>query len=711
MKKIFILLPHKDQFVNNYSGSASIWVKDFFKNSKFKKNITVFGFTKNLKDLINKKIYKNLDIPIVKFRSRTNIYIKKFQKYVNTHKPEIIEIHNRPSYLLALHKSYKFTGYVLIIHNDPKNLKGSETISERKHLLEICKNIYFVSSWVEDKFFDGIDRNHYSNFRVVYPSIDKMKKFQKKENLIVFSGKLNSTKGFDKFASAIIKILNKYKNWKSLAMGDEPREKINIKHKNFIYTGWIPHDKVLDIYSKSSITVVPSFWEEPFGRSSIEAGSRGNAVIISKRGGLPETINHPIFLKKITSIEIFIEVEKLIKNTKLLREIQNTNFKNPLHLINNNLKLIDKDREEIIKPKKKINLNFNRKLKILHVFNRAEKIGGRIYFISTGKKIENGLIRLGHDVEALSDRDIISYNPSFRGKDHLNKLLLEKSNYYRPDLLLLGHVNSINEDTFFSIRQKNKGIIISQWYEDNLSSNGPDFQKNYNNLRTNFNNIDNFFISTHPDDITAKNKNINYQFLPTPVDKNIEKLDVFSNTTFTHDVFFAMSHGVNRGNIKTGKIDEREKFIKKIISLNKDIKFDIYGYKQRNPVWSEAFYKAIANSYMAININRGKSKKYSSSNRIGSLVGNGLLTFMDYGKKFHHFFNKNEMIFFNNSHDLSQKLNFYKKNSPIAKKIAMNGKKKYFKLFNGNEVAEYIVKRSINPNTNYKPIWEKKLNT
>ena len=260
MKKIFILLPHKDQFVKNYSGSASIWVKDFYKNSKFKKNVTVFGFTKNLKDLINRKIYKNLDIPIVKFRSRTNIYIKKFQKYVNIQKPEIIEIHNRPSYLLALHKSYKFSGYILIIHNDPKNLKGSETISERKHLLEICKNIYFVSSWVEDKFFDGIDRNHYSNFRVVYPSIDKLKKLKKKENLIVFSGKLNSTKGFDKFASAIIKILNKYKNWKSLAMGDEPREKINIKHKNFIYTGWIPHDKVLDIYSKSSITVVPSFW-------------------------------------------------------------------------------------------------------------------------------------------------------------------------------------------------------------------------------------------------------------------------------------------------------------------------------------------------------------------------------------------------------------------------------------------------------------------
>ena len=75
MKKIFILLPHKDQFVKTYSGSASIWVKDFYKKSTFKKNITVFGSTKNLKDIINKKIYVNLDIPIVKFKSRTKIYL------------------------------------------------------------------------------------------------------------------------------------------------------------------------------------------------------------------------------------------------------------------------------------------------------------------------------------------------------------------------------------------------------------------------------------------------------------------------------------------------------------------------------------------------------------------------------------------------------------------------------------------------------------
>ena len=239
-----------------------------------------------------------------------------------------------------------------------------------------------------------------------------------------------------------------------------------------------------------------------------------------------------------------------------------------------------------------------------------------------------------------------------------------------------------------------------------MSSNGPDYEKNTNNLKTNFNNIDNFFISTHPDDITHKNKNINYQFLPTPVDKNIEKLNIYRNNTFTHDVFFAMSHGVNRGNIKSGKIDERESFIKKILQLNKDIKFDIYGYKQRKPVWSEDFYRAISNSYMAININRGKSKKYSSSNRIASLVGNGLLTFMDYGKKFDHFFKNDEMIFFKNEIDLSDKLNFYKKNILLRKKIAMKGQKKYFKLFNEINVAKYIVERSMNIDDQFKPPWE-----
>ena len=706
-KKIFIILPHKDQFIKNYAGSASIWVKDFFKDSKYKNNIKIFGSTNNTKNVFIKKNYVNIKIPKIKIFSKSKFYINKLVNFCKSENPSIIEIHNRPSYLIKIAEKIRHTNFILVIHNDPLNLKGSVSINERKRLLEICYKIYFVSTWVEEKFFNGLDKNFYTNFRTLYPSINRINKFPKKDKLIIFSGKLNTAKGFDKFALAVSKILDNFKDWKSIAIGDEPREKYSFKHKRLDFTGWISQDDVLKLYNKSSITVAPSLWEEPFGRSSLEAGSRGNAVIISKRGGLPETINNPIFLKDVTSNNIYQEISKLILNPKLLKKRQIDNFNKPIHLIKNNIKTMDDDRNSAIKPPKFLNLNFNRKLKILHVYNRAEKIGGRIYFISTGKKIENGLIRLGHDVEGISDRDLLSYSSKIRGKDILNKIFLEKTLYYRPDLILMGHVNTINEDTFYKIKKTCGNLIFSQWYEDNLTLSGPDFQKNFSNLKTNFKYIDNFFISTHPDDVSKKNNRIRYHFLPTPVDKNVEKLNIYNLTNYTYDVFFAMSHGVNRGTIKSGKKDERENFIKELISLNKDIKFDIYGYKNRNPVWSESFYSAISRSSMAVNLNRGKPKKYSSSNRIGSLIGNGLLTFMDYKKKFNHFFNNNEIIFYHNKYDLSEKISYYKENPNSSKKIAKNGQKKYFKLFNEIEVAKYIVDESINGTS--LPAWKKYL--
>ena len=706
-KKIFIILPHKDQFIKNYAGSASIWVKDFFKDSKYKNNIKIFGSTNNTKNVFIKKNYVNIKIPKIKIFSKSKFYINKLVNFCKSENPSIVEIHNRPSYLLKIAEKIHKTNFILVIHNDPLNLKGSVSINERKRLLEICHKIYFVSTWVEEKFFNGLDKNFYTNFRTLYPSINRLNKFPKKDKLIIFSGKLNTAKGFDKFAIAVSKILDNFKDWKAIAIGDEPREKYSFKHKRLDFTGWISQDDVLKLYNKSSITVAPSLWEEPFGRSSLEAGSRGNAVIISKRGGLPETINNPIFLKDVTSNNIYQEISKLILNPKLLKKRQIDNFNKPIHLIKNNIKTMDDDRNSAIKPPKFLNLNFNRKLKILHVYNRAEKIGGRIYFISTGKKIENGLIRLGHDVEGISDRDLLSYSSKIRGKDILNKIFLEKTLYYRPDLILMGHVNTINEDTFYKIKKTCGNLIFSQWYEDNLTLNGPDFQKNFSNLKTNFKYIDNFFISTHPDDVSKKNDKIRYHFLPTPVDKNIEKLNIYNLTNYTYDVFFAMSHGVNRGTIKSGKKDERENFIKELISLNKDIKFDIYGYKNRNPVWSESFYSAISRSSMAVNLNRGKPKKYSSSNRIGSLIGNGLLTFIDYKKKFNHFFNNNEIIFYHNKYDLSEKISYYKENPNFSKKIAKNGQKKYFKLFNEIEVAKYIVDESMNGTS--LPAWKKYL--
>ena len=55
-KKIFIILPHKDQFIKNYAGSASIWVKDFFNRSRFKNILKYLDQPIILKMFLLKKI-------------------------------------------------------------------------------------------------------------------------------------------------------------------------------------------------------------------------------------------------------------------------------------------------------------------------------------------------------------------------------------------------------------------------------------------------------------------------------------------------------------------------------------------------------------------------------------------------------------------------------------------------------------------------------
>ena len=143
-----------------------------------------------------------------------------------------------------------------------------------------------------------------------------------------------------------------------------------------------------------------------------------------------------------------------------------------------------------------------------------------------------------------------------------------------------------------------------------------------------------------------------------------------------------MSHGVNRAKLKAGKIDERVKFLEKLISKINGIKYGFYGIGKQEPIWGNNFYMSLLNSKMALNLSRGKPTKYYSSNRIASLMGNGLLVFVNKKVKMNDFFNDKEIITYQSIDELSDKIRYYKNNDIQRKKIAKNGKKKYFKLFN-----------------------------
>ena len=149
--------------------------------------------------------------------------------------------------------------------------------------------------------------------------------------MIIFSGKLNKSKGYEIFGKAIIKILDKYPDWRALVCGNEEREKFDFNHKRLKILNWVNHKKILSFYCQSSISVVNPTWEEPFGRTALESASRGCAVITSVSGGLNETFTNNLILKKNNKNNLIKLISELIDNKKLLLKIQKNNFNNVVH--------------------------------------------------------------------------------------------------------------------------------------------------------------------------------------------------------------------------------------------------------------------------------------------------------------------------------------------------------------------------------------------
>jgi len=706
--KIAILLPYKENFVSNKAGAVSLFVNDITKNSIYQKTTKIFGNTIYKKFLSNKYINLAFDKKI--FLSSNNQYVKCFLDHKETLNSDLIEVHNRPNYIKIIKTKYQ-NRLFLYFHNDPLQMTGSKTTEERINLLNSVDKIIFNSEWSRSRFFINLDnsQNQVKKTSVCFQSSSKVKiNFKKKKNVITFIGKLNRAKGYDLFGKAIIKILDKYPNWKSNVYGDEPREKHIFNHKNLKISGFKDNKFILNDLKKASISVICSRWEEPFGRTSLEAASRGSAVIISNRGGLPETAPYAIKLKTLSSESIFEEIESLILNKKRLLSLQIKNYQNFKLTHSYVTKIID-DVRKINYYDKSIKLfNIKKKivLKIIHATNFNRRFNGRLQY-NTGRRLNNGFVRLGHNVLTISDRDLIHDNKNIldiQGKKKLQKNLIESLINFKADCLIMGHADSITNETLDYIKNKDKNLKICQWFLDPIGKNGPDYLKNNKRIVEKIDFIDSTFLTSSPSALFKKIKNA--YFMPNPSDESFEILKNYEHKC-ENDVFFAMSHGVHRGELKKGKFDDRELFINKLKKLNKEISFDIYGMNNIQPVWGDNFIQAISKSNMGINLSRGEPVKYYSSDRIAQLLGNGLLTFIDKKTHYNDFLSNKEIIFYKDIDDLSYKINKYKRDTKEARIIAKNGRNTYLKNFNSTIVADFILSKTFDYKSKNKFVWEK----
>jgi len=707
--KISILLPYKENFSPNYAGAVSLFVNDITKESIFIKTVKIFGNTFSKIKL--SKNYINLDLNKKIFQSTSKQYVATFIKYQKKIDVDLIEVHNRPNYIKQIKEQLK-QKIVLYFHNDPLTMNGSKTIKERIYLLNNIDKIIFNSHWSKNRFFIDLPNKELLSQKtsVCFQSSSKVKiNFKNKKKIISFVGKLNRAKGYDLFGEAVIRILDKHKDWKAKVFGDEPREQLIYKHKNLKILGFKDNNFILNMLKKISISVVCSRWNEPFGRTSLEAASRGSAVIISDRGGLPETTPNAIILKNLNASSLFKSIDSLIQNKTKLLKLQKNNLKNFKYTHKHISNIIDIIRKGFKKEENNLNhfnIRKNKVLKLLHITNFNERFNGRLHY-NTGRRINNGFIRLGHNVLTVSDRDIINKSKNFtdiQGKKNLQKTVIDSYNNFHADAIILGHADSVSIETLDFLKNKNKNLKICQWFLDPIGKKGPDYLKNTKRIQDKINLMDATFLTTSPD-ILNKKINNSY-FIPNPCDHSFEILKNYEKNC-SHDVFFAMSHGVHRGGLKKGKFDDREIFINKLLLKNKKVNFDIYGMNNVQPIWGDNFLDKISNSSMGLNLSRGKPIKYYSSDRIAQLLGNGLLTFIDRKTLFRDFLSDDQIVFYDDIDDLSYKLNKYKRDKKDRVRIAKNGREIYLKEFNSTKVSEFILSKTFDYKTHNKFFWSK----
>ena len=702
-KEIAELLPNKEDFSLNKAAAASIWAKDFNQGYIANKQL-IFGISSSSSSSLAKNF---INLKKDNFINNSHFYIKNFISKLPK-SVKVIVIHNRPHFFFILKKKYPEIKFILIFHNDPNTLRGSRSIKEKINILENCDKIIFVSIYVKKKFYYNLNNILPIKGEVIYPSTNyynhNFKKKLKKDKIITFIGKLNSAKGYNLFGNAVINILNKYKDWRAIVAGNEKRESYNFQHERLKVFDWLSHKQIINIYKKSSISVVPSTWDEPFGRTAMESSDMGNALITTGRGGLKETALNPIIIKKINSQSIKNEIEKLIKHPNLLKKIQKFNYENKNINYNENLiKIFNQKNNLLIKESYKINVINNNSNKILHIANFDEKNDYRLSNINIATKISNGFIKDKFHITNFSDRFFSQQNVF----SDIDGRIINIIKNLKPRLILLGHTNSLKTETLKNIKDKFSEIKIAFWYEDSINKKGPDYIKNRTFVEKYKNYVDQYFITTDVNNIETSIPKKKLNFIPVPASSLNENLNLYKIKNQEYDIFYAVSHGVNRGSLVKNKVDERYNFLKLLTENSKDITYNIFGFNNIQPVWGDEFTIEMSKCRFGLNLSRGQPVKYYSSNRIASLTANGIPTLIDEKVKFSDFFSNNEMIFYKDHYDLIDKVNFYKKNDRKRIQIGINGKKKYLKIFNSRIVSDYIFSKTLGTKPMYNYIWDK----
>ena len=112
-------------------------------------------------------------------------------------------------------------------------------------------------------------------------------------------------------------------------------------------------------------------------------------------------------------------------------------------------------------------------------------------------------------------------------------------------------------------------------------------------------------------------------------------------------------------------------------------------------MWGLDYDLALSNSKMGLNLNRQEGDYWYSSARMAQLAGNGLLTFTHASNRFDTLMPKETLVYFNDEHELSQKINQFYQDDDMRKAWAANTRAFFHEQLNSTLYAQYIVETAM----------------
>lgn len=332
-----------------------------YKKSKTIKAVSPFIFTNILQqiiillDLINTIIKKRIDI--IHIQSSHLIPAGYFASFV-LNKPCVVTVRDYQSLCplgLCISKGnqYKSCTFVHFITRElhtylDRYFQDSSILTRFFVILgalygklfstisKVClRNVQKVVciSYKEEKIFNT---SGVKNTQVIYNSADvQVINKLKKKNQIVFVGRLSHGKGIQLLLNSYSLLHKVNKKIKLVIIGNgilknnitEYVKKNNLVNY-ILFKGQKRYKETQSIIASSKLLVVPSLWEEPFGRVALESIMVKTPIVVTDRGALPEIVNKTKggYISKADKKSLRNKILKALKRNRVLTKQINSNY-------------------------------------------------------------------------------------------------------------------------------------------------------------------------------------------------------------------------------------------------------------------------------------------------------------------------------------------------------------------------------------------------